>query len=105
MSDNLINQNINITIVYIDESGSLYNEEIIMSKGSTIKDALYTSKHILNIKDIDYLSDNTGVFGKLKKIDSELYDNDRVEVYRKLLCDPRDSRLRRLTKQKSKKLL
>ncbi|AFZ82723.1 RnfH family protein [Candidatus Kinetoplastidibacterium crithidiae] len=103
MSANRINQNINITIVYIDESGSLYNEEIIMPKNSTIRDALYFSKNILSIKSIDYLSDNIGVFGKLKKLDSELYDNDRVEIYRKLLSDPRDSRLIRLTKQRKTK--
>ncbi|MBW0454365.1 MAG: RnfH family protein [Candidatus Kinetoplastibacterium crithidii] len=103
MPDNLISQSINVTIVYVDESGSLYNEEIIIPKNSTIREALFISKHILNIKSIDYLSDNIGVFGKLKNIDSELCDNDRVEIYRKLLSDPRDSRLRRLIKQKSKK--
>lgn len=36
-----------------------------------------------------------GIFGKKKSVDTELRDGDRVEMYRPLLADPKESRRRR----------
>jgi len=37
----------------------------------------------------------TGVHGKVKPLDTVLRDRDRVEIYRPLIADPKESRRRR----------
>ena len=41
-----------------------------------------------------------GIFGKLKKPDQVLVDGDRVEIYRKLIADPKEVRKQRAAQGK-----
>jgi putative ubiquitin-RnfH superfamily antitoxin RatB of RatAB toxin-antitoxin module len=43
----------------------------------------------------------TGIYGKKKPLDTVLRDNDRIELYRPLVADPKDSRRRRAQKKES----
>ena len=49
--------------------------------------------------DLDLVQHRVGIFGKLKTLDTVLRDHDRVEVYRPLLADPKESRRRRAGKK------
>lgn len=40
-----------------------------------------------------------GIFGKIKTMDTELRDGDRLEIYQPLLAQPMESRRRRAKKQ------
>lgn len=41
-----------------------------------------------------------GIFGKVVPLDASLHDNDRIEIYRPLLIDPKQARLARAKLQK-----
>lgn len=45
-----------------------------------------------------------GVFGKRKEWDSPLYDQDRLELYSKLLIDPMEARRKKANKNKDARL-
>jgi uncharacterized protein len=44
-------------------------------------------------------SSKLGIFGKIKSMDTELSDGDRLEIYQPLLAQPMESRRRRAKKQ------
>jgi putative ubiquitin-RnfH superfamily antitoxin RatB of RatAB toxin-antitoxin module len=44
---------------------------------------------------IDLTQHRVGIYGKLKTPDTVLRDQDRIEIYRPLLADPKDARRRR----------
>ncbi len=76
-----------------------YLETLTLPAGSTIADALAASglgKH-LEAQNLptDLSQAKVGIFGKLKTPDAVLRDGDRIELYRPLLADPKDSRRRR----------
>ncbi|AGF46890.1 hypothetical protein CDSE_0587 [Candidatus Kinetoplastibacterium desouzaii TCC079E] len=88
-----------VSICYVDEFGHSYNESLNMLENATILDALNKSTFILKIKNFEYLSNNIGIFGKLSSFNTKLHNHDRIEVYRELLQDPKQSRIKRITKK------
>ncbi len=58
--------------------------------GTTIGSAVQ-----LAMPQIDLAQHRVGIYGKLKTTDTVLRDRDRVEIYRPLLADPKESRRRR----------
>lgn len=42
--------------------------------------------------DLDVTQCKVGIFGKLKTLDAVLHEHDRIEIYRPLLADPKESR-------------
>ncbi|MDE2428377.1 MAG: RnfH family protein [Burkholderiales bacterium] len=49
--------------------------------------------------EIDISVCKVGIFGKLKQLDAELHEGDRIEIYRPLIADPMEARRRRAKKQ------
>lgn len=60
--------------------------EIRLPDGSTVRDALAAS----GLKGVQ-----VGIFGKRVAMDTPLADGDRIEVYRPLPMDPKETRRRR----------
>ena len=58
--------------------------------GTTIAQAL-----ALALPMLDLAQHSVGIFGKIKSVDTVLREGDRVEVYRPLQADPKESRRRR----------
>lgn len=57
---------------------------------ATVLSAIQDS-HILNIfPNIDLEKQKVGIFSKIAKLDSELKEGDRVEIYRPLIWQPED---------------
>jgi hypothetical protein len=57
---------------------------------ATVLSAIQDS-HILNIfPNIDLDKQKVGIFSKIAKLDSELKEGDRVEIYRPLIWQPED---------------
>lgn len=69
---------------------SLHAEE-----GMTAQGAIEASGILVTFPEIDLKQNKIGVFGKLVKPDTVLRDKDRVEIYRKLIADPKEVRRRR----------
>ncbi|HEY8622535.1 MAG TPA: RnfH family protein [Casimicrobiaceae bacterium] len=63
--------------------------------GATLADALERSGLATRHPDVDVARARVGIFGKLADRKAILADGDRVEVYRALVADPKESRLRR----------
>jgi putative ubiquitin-RnfH superfamily antitoxin RatB of RatAB toxin-antitoxin module len=69
--------------------------ELALPAGATLEQAIRQSGLLLALPEIDLDSWEVGIFGKKKPRDTVLHAQDRVEVYRPLLADPKEARRRR----------
>ena len=74
---------------------STYMQELTLPAGSTALQAIMATDVLQRYAEIDLSSAKIGVFGKLKPLDTLLREGDRVEIYRPLQADPKESRRRR----------
>jgi putative ubiquitin-RnfH superfamily antitoxin RatB of RatAB toxin-antitoxin module len=63
--------------------------------GSTVADAIERSNLRLTIRDLVVDDEHVGIFSKPVTLATTLRDGDRVELYRPLLCDPKEVRRQR----------
>jgi putative ubiquitin-RnfH superfamily antitoxin RatB of RatAB toxin-antitoxin module len=63
--------------------------------GSTIADALKLSGLLEKFPEIDLVKGKFGIFSKLSKLDTVLREQDRIEIYRPLIADPKEVRRKR----------
>ncbi|VAW82275.1 UPF0125 protein RatB [hydrothermal vent metagenome] len=69
-------------------------------EGATAFQAIELSGITRRFPDIDMGNLKLGIFGKLKKPDQVLASGDRVEIYRKLIADPKEVRKKRAAQGK-----
>lgn len=74
--------------------------EMQLPQGTTLGQAIDASGILAQHPGIDLTKQKTGVFGKLKPLDTVLADHDRVEIYRPLIVDPKLARQRRVEKSR-----
>jgi putative ubiquitin-RnfH superfamily antitoxin RatB of RatAB toxin-antitoxin module len=67
--------------------------------GTTLEQAIHLSGILELYPEIDLAKNKTGIFGKIAKADTELREMDRVEIYRPLIADPKESRRKRAEKK------
>ena len=79
----------------------LLNQEV--ASGTTIQQAIQNSGIIQQAPEIDVTVLRVGIYGKLKTLDTVLREHDRVEIYRSLIADPKDSRRKRAENKGAKK--
>lgn len=65
----------------------------------TLEQAIKASGILDKFPEIDLNSANVGIFSKLTKLSDVLREKDRVEIYRSLIADPKESRRKRATKK------
>ena len=78
-------------------------QEIVRLKlptGATAQQALEASGLLTKYPEIDLKKNKFGIFAKLSKLDSVLRDQDRVEIYRPLIADPKEVRKQRAAEGK-----
>ena len=89
--------------IKIEVAYALVDKQIILtekvSPDTTIEEAIHLSGLLEQFPEIDLNINKVGVFGKLKKLDSTLLENDRIEIYRPLIADPKESRRARAAKK------
>lgn len=78
-------------------------KSVTVPEGASLKVAIETSGVLEAAPEIDLASSRVGVFGKLKGLDTVVRDHDRVEIYRSLIADPKESRRKRAVKKNEKK--
>jgi putative ubiquitin-RnfH superfamily antitoxin RatB of RatAB toxin-antitoxin module len=76
---------------------------LIVPAGATLHDAIRQSGVLQDAPEIDLTVCRVGIYGKLKSLDTTLRDHDRVEIYRPLVADPKESRRTRAEKKDNKK--
>lgn len=74
-----------------------------VAQGTTIEQAIKLSGVLETFPEIDLDTNKVGVFSKLGKLDQVLREKDRVEIYRKLIADPKQVRKQRAAEGKKMK--
>lgn len=77
--------------------------ELEVSDDSRVQQAIELSGIKNHYPEIDLAKNKVGIFGKLTKLDAELHDGDRIEIYRPLIADPKEVRRKRAAEGKKMK--
>jgi len=88
-----------VEIVYIPASGDPVLHAIPWKPGITVKEALDQSHLLETFPELGDLS--VGIFSQPATYETILKPEDRIELYRPLLLDPKDKRRERAQKKKS----
>lgn len=80
------------------------DEQVIMTvdvpEGTEIQEAIQRSGILERFSEIDLNENKVGIFGKAKPTSQTLRAGDRIEIYRPLIADPKESRRQRAKEQK-----
>lgn len=106
---------LNVRIVFMDNNEKYFievtyalpEEQVLITldveQGTTAEQAVKLSGVLERFTEIDLTKNKLGIFGKITKADQVLRDKDRVEIYRPLIADPKESRRKRAEKKEAKK--
>ncbi|MFL6673233.1 MAG: RnfH family protein [Massilia sp.] len=70
-----------------------------VEQGTTIGQAIEQSGVLVEFPEINLVTQPVGIYAKKKTLDTVLRDRDRIEIYRPLVADPKDSRRKRAAKK------
>ncbi len=87
-----------IQVCYAEPTHQILHE-LTMAAGATVADAIAVSGIAEQLQEASLAEHKVGIFGKLKTPETVLRDRDRVEIYRPLLADPKETRRRRAEKK------
>ncbi|MGD0958954.1 MAG: RnfH family protein [Methylomonas sp.] len=65
-------------------------------ENSMISEVIALSGLLDQYPEIDLENQKVGIFGKIAKLDTQVKDGDRVEIYRKITADPAQVQRRRV---------
>ncbi|MCW8933044.1 MAG: RnfH family protein [Gammaproteobacteria bacterium] len=85
----------------IPASQVIYTVEV--DENATVEDAILSSGVLKEYPEIDLKTNKVGIFSKIAKLDKTLEHNDRIEIYRKLIADPKAVRKQRAAEGKKMK--
>ena len=98
---------VSVEKVFVEVAYALPEEQVLISldvdQGTTAEQAVKLSGVLEKFPEIDLAKNKLGIFGKAVKSGEVLRDKDRVEIYRPLIADPKESRRKRAEKKESKK--
>lgn len=78
--------------------GDVFLKEVEVPAGTTLAGAIARSGLTEAVPEVDPTVMRTGVFGKLRPLDTVVQPGDRIEVYRSLTADPKTARCKRVQK-------
>lgn len=93
--------NVSVSVCYA-LPGHVWTRELSLPEGATVADALDASGFALAFPVVRPWESGVGVFGRAAEPQAPLADGDRVEIYRGLSFDPKESRRRRAEHRRSK---
>ena len=76
---------------------------LTLPAGSTVEAAIRVSGLLNEFPEIDLTINRIGIFGEFAGLDQNLEDGERVEIYRALLADPKETRRRRAQAKKKRR--
>jgi putative ubiquitin-RnfH superfamily antitoxin RatB of RatAB toxin-antitoxin module len=80
-----------IQICYAEPDFQLLRD-LTVAEGTTIQQAIMQSGILREVTAIDLTACKLGIYGKLKPADTVLREHDRIEIYRPLIADPKETR-------------
>jgi putative ubiquitin-RnfH superfamily antitoxin RatB of RatAB toxin-antitoxin module len=98
----VIDAQITVEIVYArpDEQAL---EQLRVPVKASVEEVIRRSGFLERFPEIDLGSNKVGIFGKLAKLDAQLNEGDRIEIYRPLIADPKEARKKRAAEGKAMK--
>ena len=86
-------------MIHVEVAYARPDEQVILGldaeKGITLEQAIIQSGVLEQFPDIELGKNKVGIFAKLAKLNTELKEGDRVEIYRPLIADPKEVRRKR----------
>ncbi|MDF1589511.1 MAG: RnfH family protein [Gammaproteobacteria bacterium] len=78
----------NVGVCYAESDRQLWMR-LEVPDGSSIKKVIELSGILKQYPEIDLNNQKVGIFGKIAKLDAEVKEGDRVEIYRQITADPK----------------
>lgn len=86
---------IEVLVVYSPPAAQIWQETVRLPVPATVRHAIGASAFATQHPNVDWQAGGVGIFGKRVEPAAALQDGDRVEIYRGLVFDPKESRRRR----------
>lgn len=94
-------------LILVEVAYALPDEQLILAlevePDTTVEQTIKRSGILEKFPQIDLSNDKVGIFGKICKLDATLNAKDRIEIYRGLIADPKESRRQKAEMEKKKK--
>lgn len=91
-------------MIHVEVVYALPNEQrvftLTIDKSLTVEDIIAHSGILDVYPDIDLAKNKVGIFSRNVKLNATVRDNDRIEIYRPLLADPKEIRRKRAEQAK-----
>lgn len=81
--------------------GRIFLEAVEVPAGADLQAAILASGVLKVFPQLDISTSRTGVFSKLRPLDTVVQEGDRIEIYRGLLADPKVARQRRVAHKRA----
>jgi putative ubiquitin-RnfH superfamily antitoxin RatB of RatAB toxin-antitoxin module len=81
--------------------GLTWHQALSVAPGTTLQQAIVQSGILQQVPEIEINTCKVGIFSKLKPGETVLRANDRIEIYRPLLADPKTARRERVTQKRA----
>ena len=95
------------TLIRVEVAYARQESQVLLTvsgpPGMTVRDAIDRSGILARFPEIDLAINKVGIYGKLTRLEQNLGDGDRVEIYRPLIADPKEVRKRRAAEGKAMK--
>jgi putative ubiquitin-RnfH superfamily antitoxin RatB of RatAB toxin-antitoxin module len=88
-----------IEIVYAGTQQQVI-KSLLVTEQTTVLTAIQQSEILAEFPEIDLTKNKVGIFSKVVSLDHIVQQDDRIEIYRALLIDPKQARLNRAKLQK-----
>jgi putative ubiquitin-RnfH superfamily antitoxin RatB of RatAB toxin-antitoxin module len=76
-------------------------ETVRVARGATVAHAITASGLLERFGEIDLTRQGVGIYGVRARLTDKIAHGDRVEIYRRLFADPKESRRVRARKQRA----
>ena len=76
-----------------------YLKSFKVDEGTMIQTAILQSGILQQFTEIDLRENKVGIYSRPAKLNDQLKDGDRIEIYRPLLADPKEIRRKRAAEQ------
>lgn len=94
-----MNTQIHVEVVYASPARQKV-ARVGLREGASVREAIVQSGFLEEFPEIDLDKNKLGIWNKLAKADAVLRDQDRVEIYRPLIADPKEVRRQRAAEGK-----
>jgi putative ubiquitin-RnfH superfamily antitoxin RatB of RatAB toxin-antitoxin module len=93
-------EEVQVTVSYATP-GEEFIHPMRVAPGTTIGQAVEASGVLARFPEINLVTQPVGIYGKKKTLETVLRERDRIEIYRPLVADPKDSRRKRAAKKEA----